>query len=567
MRSSAAASAGPADLPPAAAAGRAESLLDPGTLVNPQDRAYSPIKQLLLLLLFAAWLLPGMTGHSPWKPVETTAVQVVEESYARDWKGASPTLLDEPYAAAPLYLQIAGLARRALAPPLSRHDAMRLPNILWVALALLGTGLAAAAGRGNNRFGWRAALLLAGCVGLLVPIRTLNPDLMLLVSSAWLCLGLRLLPDRPAAAGALVLGCALLGLLAAGWHAFLQALLALLLVRALAGAPMQGPRVLLAMAPTVLLAAALLVVWLSEPHLLAAFSGSAASATGRDAWLVILDGMGQLVENGIWMGWLAVPLLLLAAFAAGRRLLADRTAAAAAAVFLAGCISYLIATGHEETALFMILPPAAVIAAVRFLNVPQELAKCFEYYAVFLLGFLFIGGSWFLLLALHGGWPQPAVDWLAGFGISDAGGISAAAVSLAVLATIGYLFSLLKMGRSFDRLAVNWAVGLIMSWLVMSQLWLPSIDRVRDYSTMAAQISARLPEGECVARDSRRPSDAMVQLAYFTGRVFPHASDAAGRDCRWLVAAPGQRPGQLVVAAGRHGREEELALYRLQGQD
>ncbi|MCY4324977.1 MAG: hypothetical protein OXC81_03010, partial [Betaproteobacteria bacterium] len=174
MKSSAAASAGPADLPPALAAGRTESLLDPGALVNPQDRAYSPLKQLLLLLLFTVWLLPGMTSHSPWKPFETTIVQVVEESYAKEWKGASPTLLDDPYPGPALYLQVAGIARRAMAPPMERHDAMRLPNILWAALALLGAAAAAAFGRGNNRFGWRAALLLAGCVGLLVPIRTLN---------------------------------------------------------------------------------------------------------------------------------------------------------------------------------------------------------------------------------------------------------------------------------------------------------------------------------------------------------------------------------------------------------
>ena len=564
MKSSAAASAGPADLPPAVAAGRAESLLDPGTLVSFQDRAYSPLKQLLLGLLLAAWLLVGMIGHSPWKPSETTAVQVVEESYARDWKGSGPTLLDEPYAGSFLYLQVAGIARRVLSPPLARHDAMRLPNILWAALALFGAGLAAAAGRGNNRFGWRAALLLAGCVGLLVPVRTLNPDIILLVSSAWLCLGLWLLPARPAAAGALILGCALLGLLAAGWHAFLQVLLALPLARALVAPAMQGSRSLLAMAPTIALAAALLVGWLFDPQLLNLdVSAGAAAATGQSAWLVILGGAWQLLKNGMWVGWLAVPLLLLVAVVAGRKLLADRAGAAAAAVFVAGCVSYVIATDHSETAVFMLLPAAAVIAAVCFANVPQELARCFEYYAVFLLGFLFIGGSWFMLLSLHGGWPQPAVDWLAGFGIAATDDISAGAIFIAVLATVGYLFSLLKMGKSFDRLAVNWGVGLIMSWLVMSQLWLPAVDRVRDYSTMAAQISARLPADECVARASRQPSDAIVQLAYFTGRTFPHVASAAGEKCQWLVAAPESRQGKAVVTAGRHGREDELALYRM----
>ena len=295
-----------------------------------------------------------------------------------------------------LYLQAAGLARRALAPPLARHDAMRLPNILWLVAALFGAGLAAAAGRGNNRFGWRAALLLAGCVGLLVPIRTLNPDIVLLVSSAWLCLGLWLLPVRPAAAGALIAGCALLGLLAAGWHAFLQVLLALPLARALAGPTLRGSCSLLAMVPTVVLAALLLAAWLIDPQLLNVASGAAA-ATGESAWLVILGGAWQLVENGMWVGWLAVPLLVLVAVVAGRRMLADRAGAVAAAVFVAGCISYIIATDHGETAVFMLLPPAAVIAAVCFLNIPQELAKCFEYYAIFLLGFLFIGGSWFML--------------------------------------------------------------------------------------------------------------------------------------------------------------------------
>ncbi|MCY4324547.1 MAG: hypothetical protein OXC81_00780, partial [Betaproteobacteria bacterium] len=293
------------------------------------------------------------------------------------------------------------------------------------------------------------------------------------------------------------------------------------------------------------------------------FLSRGSEADGQDAWLVILGGAWQLLESGMWVGWLAVPLLVLVATVSGRKMLADPAGAAAAAVFVAGCISYVIATGHDESAVFMILPPAAVIAAICFMNVPQELAKCFEYYAIFLLGFLFIGGSWFMLLALHGGWPQPAVDWLAGFGIADTSSVSSWAILIALLATVGYLFSLIKMGKSFDRLAINWGVGLIMSWLVMSQVWLPSIDRARDSSPVAAQIAARLPADECVARPAGAPSDALVQLAYFTGRSFPQLSSAAGADCRWLIAAPQARSQPAVIAAGRHGRPDELALFRL----
>lgn len=512
----------------------------------------------MLLALCLLWLLPGLVWRMPWKPVETVTVQVVEESYVRDWKGRA-TVLGEPFAGPPVYLQVAGMARRAFSGPLPRHEAMRLPNILWIALALAAVMSVAAHGC-SSRDAWRAALLLVGCLGLLLPARLVNPDLALLPLAGWCAWAAARMRERALAGGA-VLG------LAGGAGL------------AVCGAAAPVMALLCALTPPIFWRAFRTRGWLAGSlvaAIVAGASGAAAYSWAADGgWSADLlpasfaslpAGFGELLRVGSWAVWPALPLALLVIYAMRGRMNAHPETAACSAALAAAALTFVFATKHAESSVFLLMPPAAALAARGAGRITGEIAKVFDYFAFFVVGVGMIGLFWLVWLAAVFGWPPFMLSWLGGFGIGQMRDISLLAVFFSLLATSAYVVFMLKLGSSPDRMTVNWAVGLVVAWTVFCLLWLPDVDRAKQYSILAAKMNAAMPAevDGCIARPAVPPADSIVQLAYFTGRQFPRLDSTAGSRCEWLVDVPdrGGRGWAEVVRAGRGSRTAELALYR-----
>src|SRR5688572_4081875 len=158
-----------------------------------------------LCALVAAWVLPGLIGHDPWKPDEAYTFGLVYSILeAGDW--IVPMLAREPFVEKPplFYLSAAAMAS-LLSPPLALHDAARLTSGVFVALTLLFIGCAARELYGQGR-GALAVLTLMGCLGLQVRTHQLIPDISLLAGFAAGLYGLALALRRPALGG-FWLGC------------------------------------------------------------------------------------------------------------------------------------------------------------------------------------------------------------------------------------------------------------------------------------------------------------------------------------------------------------------------
>ena len=121
---------------------------------------------LALVFLAAAYVIPGLIGHDPWKQDEAYSFGIIYNLVRTgDW--VVPTLAADPFMEKPpaYYITAAGFAR-LFSPPLAMHDAARLATGLYLGLALLFTGLL---GRetGGPGYGVAAVLVLISCLGLL----------------------------------------------------------------------------------------------------------------------------------------------------------------------------------------------------------------------------------------------------------------------------------------------------------------------------------------------------------------------------------------------------------------
>ena len=163
----------------------------------------TPIKAGFLFLLCAAWVLTGLVGHDPWKPDEAYGFGLIYHIIqSHDW--IVPTLAGEPYLdKPPLYYWTAALFAKAFASVLPLHDGARLATGFYTALTLLFVGFTGRELFGNNR-GWPAAIILIGCLGMLIHAHEILTDNALLAGCAMMLYGYALSPRRAKLAGVIL---------------------------------------------------------------------------------------------------------------------------------------------------------------------------------------------------------------------------------------------------------------------------------------------------------------------------------------------------------------------------
>lgn len=158
------------------------------------------LRKVGLLVFCLAWLLPGLIGHSPWKPDEAYTIDIIQHfAHSRHW--IVPQLAGEPFMEKPpLYDWVAVGLAKVFSHWLPFADAARLTSGFFMALALLFTALTAREVFGR-RSGWLAVLALIGTVGLAQPAHEAFTDVGLFAGIAAALYGLVLCLRRPRLGG------------------------------------------------------------------------------------------------------------------------------------------------------------------------------------------------------------------------------------------------------------------------------------------------------------------------------------------------------------------------------
>lgn len=481
------------------------------------------LSRLGLLLLCAAWLLPGLVGHAPWKGGDGDHFVQLLHLLHVGWLPQGDAALP------PLYYWTAAATAWLTAPLLPLHDGARLASGLFIVLTLIAAFRTARVWYGAEA-GWGSVLLLLGCLGLLVRGHELNAHTAQFAAAAVMLYGIARLPDGYVGGAVLAAGACLIVLAGGAAEGLLFLLLAALLP--FLSPAHRSPPARAGLSVALLGALGFLGGWTA---FLAAHGAPPGPALGLDRWLDAAS-LRPAYYLGI-LGWFAWPAWPLAAWALyrGRRqwrtpgLLLPATALVGLLLLYA-----LVDSPGEERGLILLLP-LALLGAAGLFSLRRGAANALLWFGVMLFGFL--GLVFWVYWSAHDlGSPARLASRLTRLGMTDVGILRPWALFLGALVTVVWVAFLLRVQRSPLRPVLVWTVGLTFVWVLLMALFQGPLDRRLSYVGVAQQIAAQVPAGACIQTHTVRSTQRQL-LAYHTGRQLVPADVG----CDWLLVETRKR--------------------------
>lgn len=542
------------------------------------QRAVQRLPRLALLLLCAAYILPGVFGRDPWKNADITAYGYMTSLARGEASWLHPAiagLAGTEGGVLPYWIGAAFM--RALSPWMDPALAARLPfallltatlALVWYATLHLARTEAAqpvafAFGGEANPVDYARAmadgalLALMASLGLLQLGHETTPELVQLAATALLLYALAASPYRPRLSR-VAAAVALTGLAASGaaTTGLLMGLAGSLVCWRSSYAPSRR-----------------LVPWLLGACVLAAVIG-----TLLDAWVSRLSPLPELLTMPKLIGWFTWPVWPLAAWTLWRwrRQLLKRHLSIPLAIGLVALV-VSAAMGGSDRALMLSLPALAVLGAFALPTLQRSVSAAIDWFSVFFFSIsaLII---WVIYVAMHTGVPaQPAAN-VARLAPEFVPQFSLPALGIALAGTVAWLALVRwRTGRHQHALwksLVLPAGGVALSWLLLMTLWLPLLDHARSYRPLVQRLALHLPDDGCVATANLTRSQLAALEVHGPWRL---SLDPRATDCRWLLvghkermntpAALQQTPqmtGWALVARERRpsDRDEVMLVYR-----
>ena len=543
---------------------------DNGRLKLAYDGTATPLKTALFLLVCAAWLLPGLVGHDPWKYDEAAVFGAVLEALrSGDW--LTFQIAGEPFIArGPLFIWVATACVKVFGGLLPQHDAARLAAGFFMAATLASLWMASFELMGE-RVIRLSVLLLIGCLGLLIRAHEMSLDLAGLAGVALGMYGIAL-GQRRERVGGLVTGLGIaMAFLGAG---FVPAGLVVALLAALpaASAMWRTKSHAIVVAIALVVAAPLCAAWpiavaQSSPTWFGAWSEAALprwQGPGGDP----LDAI-YFVRILPWYTWPAGPLAAWTLWRSRRSLLSRRELVFPLTAFIVFFAGISVFAEPRDVSAMVLLPPLAILGVAELDSLPRGAASALDWFGMTTF-FLFGAIVWVSWVAALSGGPQIATAWLAAEVPGYRYQFHFASVALAALLTLIWLVVVARSLRSSRRALVNWTAGITMVWMLVMTLGLPLVDQARSYRALASRLVANLPPHfSCIAR--RNVGDAQrAVLDYFAGVRTIREDAPAARACEVLLVQASplhvpavQSPWEEIWRGSRPGDRNELFIvYR-----
>lgn len=474
--------------------------------IKPTDpHPITPGKALLLGLLICVWSLTGLVGHDPWKPDEATSFGVIYSMLqSGDW--LVPSLVGEPYLdKPPLYYWTAALSAKLFAPWLPLHDGARLASGLFVGLTLLFLGLAGRKLYGENR-GWAAAVILIGCLGMMVRGHQMVTDLGLLTGCALMLYGFSLSQEQSVRAGIWIGTGVGIGFMSKGFIAPVLFVLTAAMLPTLFG-QWRVRRYANSLLVAVLCALPWLSIW---PVLLYRHSPQLflewAWTLNIGHWLdYARQGPNKeslyYLKNLPWLAWPAFPLAGWVVWQSRRRLALRDDLQLPLIAFGVMFVTLSFVPHIKEVFALPMLLPLTLLATASLSALKRGAANALDWFGLMTFALIAIAMWW--------GWAGLLLDnhakitlWLKDYQPGFEPAFDATAFWSAAIGTLLWLALVWRVGRSMRRAVTNWAAGITLIWILAMTLWLPWLDNGKSYRPMVASLKQAMPDHyRCVGYD------------------------------------------------------------------
>jgi 4-amino-4-deoxy-L-arabinose transferase-like glycosyltransferase len=532
----------------------------------------TPSKAVMLCLLCLVWLGTGLAGHDPWKPDDAYSFGIVY-SMLQSGNWLIPTLAGEPFMAnPPLYYWTATLFAQLFSPLLPLHDGARLATGFYSALTLLFIGLSGRKLYGENR-GWAAAIILIGCLGMLVRAHQIITDMALLAGCAMMLYGYSHSQERMLRAGFWIGTGTGIGFMSKG---FISPVL-FLLIAALLPALFQNWRnrnYALNIGIATVCSLPWLTIW---PYLLYQHApllytdwawtknignwlSYAKVGPGKDAWYYL--------KNLPWLAWPALPLAAWAVWRERTRLAQRDDLQLPLVSFLVMLIVLSLAPNIKEVFALPMLLPIALMATASLSMLKRGAANALDWFGLMTFALIAILMWW--------GWAGLLLDnhakitlWLKDYQPDFEPDFHTTPFVIAITATLLWLLLVWRVGRSMRRAVVNWASGISLIWILAMTLWLPWLDSGKSYRSMVASLQQSLPaEYNCIARNIGLGESQRAMLHYF-GNLITRRDPARICELRLIQGEKISKPlmdesryEKIWEGSRKTDKSEQYRLYR-----
>lgn len=273
-----------------------------------------------------------------------------------------------------------------------------------------------------------------------------------------------------------------------------------------------------------------------------------AAALGLLHWSVVPPGsLRSHAKLLVWFTWPAWPLALWTLWR-WRRMLTARHVALPLWFALVP-LAATLGTDYSERSLLLALPALATLAAFALPTFRRSAAALIDWFTL-----LFFSGSaviiWVIWIAMQTGVPAKPAANVARLLPGYVPEFSLLAFVFALAATIAWCW--LVRWRTGRHRAALWktlvlpAGGAALCWMLLMTLWLPALDYARSYVPQVQAIAARVGQPACIAElGVGRPH--IAALRHHGGFALqPINSHTA---CPWLVVSPDAIPSLHLIVS------------------
>lgn len=525
----------------------------------------------MLGLLCLVWVATGLIGHDPWKPDEAYSFGIIYSMLQNgDW--LIPTLAGEPYMdKPPLFYWTAAFFAHLFSGFLPLHDGARLASGFYTSLTLLFLGLTGRQLYGENR-GWAAAIILIGCLGMLVRAHQMITDLALLSGCAMLLYGLTHSQERVLRAGWWIGTGMGIGFMAKGFISPVLLILIAVMLPSLFD-KWRTRRYGLSLLMALVFALPWLTLWptllyLDSPTLFHTWAWQlnignwldyAAHGPSKDALYYL--------KNLPWLAWPALPLAAWAVWRERKRLALRDDLQLPLVVLGVMLVTLSLVPNIKEVFALPMLLPIVLLATASLSMLKRGAANALDWFGLmtFALVAILMWWGWAgLLLDNHAKITQWLKDYQSGFTPA----LNTQHFVIAFIASFLWLLLVWRVGRSMRRAVVNWAAGVSLIWILAMTLWLPWLDNGKSYRHMVGSLQQALPAHyACIGRTHL--GDGQRAMLHYFGNIITQPdrklrcdlqlvqddklSKPLLNDARWKIIWEGSRTGDK----GEHYR-----LYR-----
>jgi len=497
------------------------------------QRGARRLPRLPLLLLCAAYLLPGLFGRDPWRSADVTAFGAMAAIAEGRTPWLAPLLGGVPLEGALLPHWLGAAFIVAGQGWLDAELAARVPFALLLALTLALTWystfllarteaaqpVAFAFGGEADPIAYARAMADGGLLALMATLGLLQlghettPELAQLAAMALALYALAAAPYRV-------------------WRSRAAVLLALPLLAA-SGAPSMAAGVGL-LGALVCLRSRMPEVRRFAPWLLAALALALLLSTQfgwwhwRAAGVAVVELPG-LARQWLWFLWPAWPLALWTLWRWRRQLLYRHVSVPLVIVLVA--LGSNVAMNGSDRALLLGLPALAVLAAFALPTLKRSATAAIDWFSMFFFTLTALT-IWVIYVAMQTGVPAKPASNVAKLAPGFEAPFSALALVVAVAGSLAWIAVVRwRTGRHQEALwksLVLPAGGVALCWLLLMTLWLPLLDHARSARPLVSRLAPHVPAGTpCIAAPGVSPANvaALEHFGRWTVDATPGAMD------------------------------------------